>query len=192
MGDTLRDLDYESRRTTDNYRVEEEIKRDERRRMTERKYYAGIDPGFSGAIAIIDDHQRIVECHDMPLHGVKGKEEIDCDEVIAILLNYHLSHVAIEKAQAMPKQGCVSMFRYGDGYGQIKGICIALGLKRSLVPPQTWKKRMMHGMDKSKGASIVRAEQLFDFHSTRKKDHGKADAILIAEYGRLLVTGKDG
>jgi len=158
---------------------------------SERTYWCGIDPGFSGAIAMIDDHQRIVECHDMPLHGIKSKQEIDCDKIIAILLSYQLSHVAIEKAQSMPGNGNVSMFRYADGYGQIKGICAALGLKRTLVPPQQWKKRMMQGMDKGKGASIVRAEQLFNFHSTRKKDHGKADAILLAEYGRLLIAGKE-
>lgn len=184
MGDTFRNLDHEGRRkmteTQEQYTV-----------ASTRNYYAGIDPGFSGAIAIIDDRQRIVEVHAMPLHGIKSKQEIDCDKIISILLNYQLSHVAIEKAQAMPKQGCVSMFRYGDGYGQIKGICAAFVLKYTLVTPQAWKKRMMAGMDKGKGASIVRAKQLFNFTPKSKTDHGRAEAILIAEYGRLLITGKD-
>lgn len=191
MGDTLRDLDHESRRTTDDYRVGRDIKREEWRKMTERKYYAGIDPGFTGAIAIIDDHQRIVECHDMPLHGIKSKPEIDCNKVIFILRVYSLSHIAIEKAQAMPKQGCVSMFRYGKVAGLLEGIITTLNIPYTLITPQAWKKRMMQGMDKGKGASIVRAEQLFNFHSTRKKDHGQAEACLLAEYGRLLITGKE-
>lgn len=156
--------------------------------MTERKYYAGIDPGFTGAIAIIDGNQRLVEVHDMPVHGIKSKPEIDCNKVIFILRVYSLSHIAIEKAQAMPKQGCVSMFRYGKVAGLLEGIITTLNIPYTLITPQAWKKRMMQGMDKGKGASIVRAEQLFDFHSTRKKDHGKADAILLAEYGRLLFN----
>lgn len=155
------------------------------------KFYCGIDPGFTGGIAIIDGEQRIVEVHDMPLHGIKSKQEIDCNKVISILLNYQLCHIAIEKAQAMPRQGCVSMFRYGDGYGQIKGICAALRLKHTLVTPQSWKKRMMQGMDKGKGAAIVRAEQLFDFQANKKNDHGRAEAVLIAEFGRLLITGRN-
>lgn len=182
MGDIFRDLDFEQRR---------KITETQEQYWSERTYWCGIDPGFTGGIAIIDDHQRIVECYDMPLHGIKGKQEIDDDKIVAILKNYQLRHIAIEKAQAMPKQGCVSMFRYGDGYGQIKGICAALELKHTLVTPQSWKKRMMAGMDKGKGASIVRAKQLFNFTSKRIKDHGKADAILIAEFGRLLITGRN-
>jgi crossover junction endodeoxyribonuclease RuvC len=166
MGNVLRDLEAESR-------FEEKI----------QKYYCGIDPGFSGAIAIINDKHRVIECWDMPIHTVGKQKSIDIHRLKGMLTTYPLAHITIERAQAMPKQGVVSMFRYGESYGIIQGVC-HMDVPRTYVRPADWKKLLMPGMDKAKGSSIVRAEELFNYSLPRKKDHGKAEAILIAEFGR--------
>lgn len=156
----------------------------------------GIDPGFTGAIATIEDGQGYVI--DMPIiktvkkakNGkTSTKSELDGVGVRSFLEKENPSHVFIEKAQTMPDQGVASSGRYMDSYGQIKGICIGLGLPYTLVHPRTWKKLIMHDMGKEKGESIVRAKQLFpSVDLPLKKDHGKADALLIAEYGRRIYA----
>ncbi len=143
----------------------------------------GIDPGFSGAIAYVDKYGN-VDVIDMPI--IKGKKnELDGGAIRSFLHRYNYDMAFIEKAQSMPGQGISSTGRYMEGYGRIRGICEGMKIPYTLVHPRTWKRIMMADMPKDKGQSIVRVKQLFpEIDLPRKKDHGKADAILIAEYGR--------
>lgn len=161
--------------------------------MTER-YYAAFDPGFTGAIAVLNQDCEIMALHDMPvIETIKGKtkkgkpkkvHELDGPGVRDILTDFPLSHVFIEKCQTMPGQGIVSMGRYMESYGVLKGVCVGLGLGYTLVQPRTWKKAAMPDMGKDKGQSIVRVKQIYpDIKFPLVKDHGKADAVLIARYG---------
>ena len=60
---------------------------------------------------------------------------------------------------------------------------MGLSVEYQLIHPKTWKKELMHDMPKEKEASIMRVGQLYpDLVLGRKKDHGIADAILIAKY----------
>jgi hypothetical protein len=150
---------------------------------------AGVDNGFTGAITLMDvDRRRIIESLEMPI--VKNlKNEINEKEVREIL--FQSAHVFVEKAQVMPKQGISSSGRYMMSYGIIRGICVGLGTPYTLVTPQRWKNVMMADMPKEKGASILAALRLFpDLSLPRKKDHNRADSILIAAYGAKLLTGK--
>lgn len=146
----------------------------------------GIDPGFSGAIAVIDGNSnKILSLHDMPT--LKGdKNYLNINALKDILNEHKIDYAYLEHAQAMPKQGVVGMFRYGEVFGVIQGILHALRVPYELVKPQVWKKAIMSGMEKSKDSSIWKAEQLFpEFICKRKKDHGKAEALLIAWYGKV-------
>lgn len=148
---------------------------------------AGIDVGFSGAIAIQEMEGRVRSLLDMPVIEVV-KKEMDEVEVKRILTVWNVKHVFIEKASSRPGQNVSAVSRYLCSYGILRGICVGLGVPYTLVHPATWKRIMMYDMDKDKGASIVRAKQLFpDVQLPRKKDHGKADALLICEYGRRLL-----
>lgn len=105
----------------------------------------------------------------------RGKDEIK---------HFRIYSVAIEQVHAMPKQGVSSMFRMGQGLGLWEGICAGMGLPVELVPPQRWKKAMLSaGGGSDKGVSIARAQQLMPEAAeflTRKKDDGRAEALLIA------------
>ncbi len=94
----------------------------------------------------------------------------------------------------MPGQGVVSMFSMGYGYGLLLGVIVALEIPYTLVAPQTWKKAMLFDMPaRDKAASLARAKQLFPTMSGEiGKHHGKAEALLIAEYGKRLLLGQKG
>ncbi|HDZ27765.1 hypothetical protein LCGC14_1355210 [marine sediment metagenome] len=150
-------------------------------------YTIGVDNGFSGAIAILREKNPVV-LMDMPVLKVgKTKLELDENTIRDYFSRWQVKHVFIEKAQVMPKQGISSSGRYMMSYGIIRGICVGLRLPYTLIAPQTWKKAMLKDMPKGKEASIFRAKQLYpELDFPRKKDHGKADALLIALYGLNL------
>jgi len=69
------------------------------------------------------------------------------------------------------------------GYGAIQGVVQTLGNPLHFVTPQKWKKAAgLIGADKD--YARTKALQLYpDADLARKKDIGRADAILIARYG---------
>jgi len=177
-------------------------------RLDEKKAIIGIDPGFNGAVCIMwRDLTNKIELFDVPFVEViksgktkkgnqkKGKEYLD-NSMAEILEDFYgggrpTCHVFLEKVGAMPKQGVASMFSFGTGYGLWKGIIAAYHLPCTLVTPQSWKKELMQGM-KDKEASLVVAQQLFPQcrkDLVQQKDIGKADALLLCEFGRRRVEG---
>jgi Holliday junction resolvasome RuvABC endonuclease subunit len=163
-------------------------------------YFLGVDPGLQGAIALIDSDTSEVKFWDTPVLEVKvGKslKHIQNAAQIVILLRQitegREALVAIEKVNAMPnagsgvKMGATSAFSFGCGYGMWLGILAALELSHQQVHPATWKAAVMAGMTKEKDSSRVRAMELFPRAAkdlARKRDHGRADALLIAYYSK--------
>jgi len=147
--------------------------------------YIGVDPGFSGGLAVLNA-EGIIEVIDMPIIKTQ-KIEIDGSGIVSFLEKHSPCLVGIEKCQSMPGQGISSTGRYMAGYGRLRGICEGMRIPYTLIHPRTWKRVMMPDMTKDKGQSIIRVKQLFPGIAdrfTRKKDHGICDSILIAEYCR--------
>lgn len=152
--------------------------------------FIGIDPGLDGAIAVIDG--AALHFLDTPTVQVGTKREMDAHTAASLL--EALCHdkdcfVAIEKVHAMPGQGVTSMFSFGRGFGTWLGILAALSIPHTTVAPQTWKKIMLADGGKEKGASRVKAMQLFPQIAdqlSRKKDHGRADALLMAAWAQRV------
>ncbi len=140
------------------------------------KIYVGIDPGRTGAVAkILEDSIDFTDAEGVNLKFLGEYLKLFCDVF-----------VCIERAQAMPGQGTVSMFHYGQNYGEYLGMLKAMGIPYQEVRPQTWKKEfgLIHA-DKSR--SIQVACQLFPqcAHELKlKKHHGRAEALLLSEFAR--------
>lgn len=154
--------------------------------------YIGIDPGLSGAIAIIDPHSAI---SILPI-PVAGKE-IDVS-TIQKFLNFHLPDdpyfgrletiACIEAVHSMPKQGVSSSFKFGFVTGILHGIIRTMNIPLETVTPQAWKKEILSGTDKSKQACIdwcLRTYpniSLFRTDRATTYDDGMADAVAIATF----------
>lgn len=144
--------------------------------------YIGIDPGKSGAMVIL---------HDRRVENIVPFDEI---EYIKALQNSFLKFsdtkvvCCLEKVNAMPKQGVVSMFNFGQNFGFIQGVLMSLGISYELVTPQKWKKEFSITSDKN--TSIAVARRLFPevnlkrTERSRKDDDNIAEALLMAEYAR--------
>lgn len=148
--------------------------------------YIGIDPGFKGAVGIIesDGSVRIV---DTPSGIIgKSKREYFIPKMVEILAPYVVdAYVAIEKVHAMPRQGVASAFTFGKGFGLWLGILGSLAIPYDEVTPQRWQGVMLDGMQKGKDSSRMRAMALwpqFTDRLNRKSNDGRAEALLIAEW----------
>lgn len=142
--------------------------------------YIGIDPGKSGALALIDDCGKVaVTVFD---------EEEYCDILGAPWYSYENCIACLEHVGAMPGQGVTSMFSFGENFGFIQGLLKANGIPYELVRPQKWKKEF--SITKDKNTSIEVCKRLFPKVSLLptercRKDHdGMAEALLMAEYAR--------
>lgn len=153
-------------------------------------YIIGIDPGLAGALAILDANGTLRALADTPTLTLKvqrgTKQVYDVPGLVELLRPYSglHAHVYIEESQAMPQQGSRSMFTVGLGYGLWMGILASLGLPYTSVRPSVWKRSMTLGQDKE--ASRLRAQQLYPGADLRRKrDHGRAEALLLASYGLM-------
>ena len=92
----------------------------------------------------------------------------------------------IEQVGAMPGNGGTSMFRFGEGFGIVKGVLATLGIGYVTVVPPRWKKWAgLIGADKDASRTMRNATLPWDntMAYTQKRQCGRADAILLARYG---------
>ena len=149
----------------------------------------GIDPGLSGAIAVLDG-KKVLGLFDMPVmsEGKKNKRQLN-SALLVNLIKENINKeeevaVVVEQVNAMPGQGVTSMFNFGQTFGALKGICAALELPIFFVRPSKWKK-YFELINSSKDASRTKVIEMYPKLSSqlsKKKDVNKSDAILIARF----------
>jgi crossover junction endodeoxyribonuclease RuvC len=155
--------------------------------------YIAIDPGLTGAIAAIDDDAQLVLCADLPVVRDNKLAWIDSNDLTGLFLEClqgRPARITVERAQAMPRQGVSSTFTTGCVLGSILAACQRIHAPLTLVTAAVWKRSM--GLDATKAVSLDKARLQFPTADLdRKKDHNRAEALLLAEYSRrTLNTGK--
>ena len=149
----------------------------------------GIDPGLSGAIAILENN-KVLGIFDMPVmsEGKKNKRQLNSAQLVNIIQENISTNediaVVVEQVNAMPGQGVTSMFNFGQTFGAIKGICAALKLPIFFVRPSKWKKHfdLINSSKDSSRTKVIEMYPLIAQQLSKKKDVNKSDAILIARY----------
>lgn len=162
------------------------------------KTVIGIDPGLSGAACVYDaESHRVLDLLDMPTEAWGTKRHIDIKQLLGWTWKNRCDTCALERVQAMPSapdaaghrrgMGAASSFRFGMCYGEVRGAMIAAGLTVIDIPPKQWKDLFeLNKRDKDEGRLLAMrlhpeaAERL-----QRKKDQGRAEAILIARWASL-------
>ena len=148
--------------------------------------YIGIDPGKSGAMAIINRTATGVDVRLVPFDEQEYKNVARIASDVAV-------GCVVERVTAMPKQGVTSMFNFGVNFGFIQGLLTAYGIPFELVSPAKWKREF--GVTSDKNTSIAVAQRLFPDVSLlrtercKKPDDGIAEALLMAEYARRRMGG---
>jgi hypothetical protein len=168
-------------------------------------FVIGIDPGLTGAIVVMDvDTGAPREIHDMPVHKLtpgSKKNQVDAKALAEILSPFHATPVALEMVSAMPRKdkrtgeevsmGTASSFNFGAGWGIVLGVAAVCCAGVKPVVPTVWK-RYWGLLKTEKDAARLLAIEKFPASEPalrRKKDSGRADALLIASWARnKLIT----
>ena len=160
------------------YRLENEV---------HPKIFIGIDPGKNGGAAIINevpDHEATISfrCPKTPTEMA-----YTLVSTIPENISYEDVRVTVEHVHAMPANGVVSMFSFGQNLGQWEGILGAFELNVDYVGPRTW---MQHydckpNMERRERKRYLRglAEKIFP---NIKMTFNVSDALLIANYNKEI------
>jgi crossover junction endodeoxyribonuclease RuvC len=155
----------------------------------------GVDPGISGGLALIAINDgaapALLAAIDIPVTGAGAKRRVNVLAVRAWLVAHQPTHAAVERAQAMPRQGSSSGFLYGRAVGALEAIISSLEIPMLFVEPAVWKRRhKLRGKDKEGARQL--ALQLFpSAHPllALRKHHGRAEAALIALSADFIRAG---
>lgn len=147
--------------------------------------HLGIDPGaVSGAWGLVDHHGGYLACGDIPhKDGRIITRQLWAD--LSQAIDKRDCVIWCESVFSRPGQGVASSFKFGRAAGAIEAVCERFLCPWFLITPGSWKKH--HALSSNKDESMGLARRLFPEAATqikRKKDHGRAEALLIAEYGR--------
>jgi crossover junction endodeoxyribonuclease RuvC len=151
----------------------------------------GFDPGITGAVAVLVD-DKIVSVIDMPvvekrIASGKMRRRVSAAGIADIINNRIFSpntgvEAWVEQVSPRPGEGTVSSFSFGRSVGVIEGVLAGLGVPTNFVAPPVWMKELRVPRD----GSIGRCLEIYPYLAkdlSRKKDHGRADAALIALFG---------
>jgi hypothetical protein len=150
-----------------------------------------IDPDAFGALALMDrESGELVEVIDMPQANVKPARLVDLRQLAGIIDQWSekIGEAYVEKAWARPRDPPSFAFRVGHNFGGVCGVVNAHFIRLHLATPQAWKKAI--GVTSDKETSRQEASLRFPADCRRwalKKHHGRAEAVLLASYGRSLL-----
>ncbi|KAF5751626.1 hypothetical protein HS088_TW02G00641 [Tripterygium wilfordii] len=164
------------------------------------KWVIGVDPDIYGALAVLQyegDSACSAQVFDSPrlklVVGGRVRNRLDANSVVQLLRSLEApagTTAYLEQSNPYPKDGKQGWWSGGFGYGLWIGILVASGFSVVPVPSLTWKNEFeLTGPSSTKDDSRRIASELFPSLSSslkRKKDHGRAEALLIAAYGKGL------
>ncbi|XP_028053170.1 Holliday junction resolvase MOC1, chloroplastic-like [Camellia sinensis] len=129
--------------------------------------------------------------HLKVLVGKRIRRRLDAKSIVQLLKSFDApvgTTAYVEQSIPFPQDGKQGWWGGGFGYGLWIGILVASGFSVVPVPSSVWKNELkLSGNRSSKDDSREAASTLFPSMSSllkRKKDHGRAEALLIAAYGK--------
>lgn len=152
----------------------------------------GIDPGATGAIAVLDGPYANV--FDLPTTKIGGSIQISPQRLRAMLTGFGpVDMVFVEDvhANAMSYKG---NFTLGLAVGIVHGVCAAMDRPVQRIQPKDWQRAVgvsiIPKSERKNSHRQVAMELWPDLYDQLRlvKHHNRADALLIAEAGRRSRT----
>lgn len=161
--------------------------------------WIGIDCGVYGAVAIVTE--REAQVFDTPVQTAKKGLDYVPEQMAALLRPYGGCVAILEYASAPRKRETQAGFedekmtgnlngamKIGFGSGLWEGILAACGIFYLRPTPQVWRRAVGLAAGTDKDASLELARSLYPALAKElrfKKNHGRAEALLMARYGQL-------
>lgn len=150
----------------------------------------GIDPGLTGAVAVIRD-DLVLKLLDTPTLKAGSKMHYVASAMAAILLEASQERrsepirLGVESQSPRPVQGVKAAFRTGEGWGVWLAVIQLSGISYEELRPQQWQ-GIAGVLKKSgkEGAGLIAARLFPDAELRTPRGRlidGRADALCIAE-----------
>jgi crossover junction endodeoxyribonuclease RuvC len=156
------------------------------------RFIGGIDPGLTGALAVLDFDLACLHLWDTPTVSVqvgdkvrKRVDPIACAEAVG---RFPLDSSLIENVHSTPNDGHAGAFTFGKATGIMIGVFAGLDFPLGSVAPAKWKMAMQVPADK--GDAMRRASEMFPRCTkawARKMDNGRAEAAIIALFHAISL-----
>ena len=169
----------------------------------------GIDPGIYGCVAMLGHRAELLQLGDMPTMqrgagSAHVKQQVNPGALAQLVCEWTRDYskneiqIFLEEARPMPTvarrggkitvlQGSATTFSMGLTAGLIEGAIGAKGYTYKLVPATQWKKH--YKLTSNKEQARAAAVRLYPSAPlARKKDHNRAEALLIARFGHEQVA----
>jgi len=159
----------------------------------------GFDVGLSGAacaLLVSNMGVEFMDCIDLPTRADGTKQPLHIAPLGRWLENICPDEAWIENVQPMGGQGAASSpmmgsaaFRFGMACGALRGALEAYEVPIRLVVPTVWKRHhqlLKCGKEASRELAISLLPAAARF-LTRKLDHNRSEACLIALYGTSQI-----
>ena len=178
----------------------------------------GNDPGMDGGLACVRmglsgaggtpvNDMEVIPMFTRPHHRGDGKRELDPSAIhdwirkqLPLLLPYNEYHgtvlAVLEDVHCVKGQGITSSFTFGQGFGALIAAYQILHVPIQFVTPQRWKKHVLAGTQKDKGAAIAFVQNMYpnvELNVGIRKvvyHDGMADAVCMMHYGLELLAHK--
>ncbi len=164
-------------------------------------FFGGIDPGTTGAMALLDADGNPYQVFDYPgepglLWSTFNDKSIHCFCEIKLVVLEQATIMPMEKQNAVGKkirQNPKSLAVFQQNYGIWQMAITAMGWPLELAHPTRWRKVLDSSVPRypSKDDLLNFTRRRWpgvDLH--RKNDHNKAEALLISSYARLKFIGQ--
>lgn len=147
------------------------------------RLFCGIDPGaISGAWGMIDYAGGYWSSGFIPHEDGRIQAQAFKAELLQAIDRQDVLF-CIEDVHAMPKQGVSSTFKFGRAVGAIQAIVELTRAPWVIVSPQVWKREMKVSSNKETSLQLART-MWPNAPLKRVKDHGIAEALLLADWAR--------
>jgi len=147
-------------------------------------YIIGIDPGTHGALSVVNLTGDKREVYAFSKHT-----DHDLRIILEDLAALYDCRAYLEEVHAMPRDGKVQAFNFGNNFGFWRGLLTGLKIPYESVIPLKWQNGLKLKLRKleyrqKKNALKGYAQQWFP---DLKPTLDTCDALLIAEYGRRSI-----
>lgn len=164
-------------------------------------FYAGIDPGFTGALSVMNAKGTTLKVWDMPTTGTGKKKEIDLEGLEKVFK--HIARLpdvvlGLEWPTTRPGEGAERSERFGRGKGYLEAFAFLKRIDYYLLAPNLWKGRL--GLPgKSDKEADKKGLAVLDLYYSAHHDtfvgprggvrSGRVDAACIAHFLRTRSAG---
>jgi hypothetical protein len=157
-----------------------------------------IDIGLTGAVVTFEGDAP-VEFADMPClaDGPASRRTINWPLLTEIIFKSQATKAFVETVGPRPGEGAVGAFAFGRSRGIVEGVLAAAAIPVTFVAPAQWKRLVGIPPGKQGAKDAARSEAIRRWPDKaswfgRVKDHGRAEAALIAVAGLMREGGRCG